>query len=83
VERFKEIWITGSCMQGFWHQGDVVLVGDFLGKRWRWHRLPIDQVKENGGMSSRRGRETQWCRGESERELASMSTFTGPVGDLP
>jgi hypothetical protein len=34
-------------------------------------------------VSSRRGREIEWCRGESDGEFAAMSTFTAPIGDLP
>jgi hypothetical protein len=34
-------------------------------------------------VSSRRGRETQWCRGDSDGELTATSTFTVPAGDLP
>jgi hypothetical protein len=30
-----------------------------------------------------RGRETQWCRRESDGKLAVTSTFTVPTGDLP
>jgi hypothetical protein len=34
-------------------------------------------------MSLRRGRGTQWCKEESERELVATTTFTVPVGDPP
>jgi hypothetical protein len=64
----------GLACRGYGGEAVAELVGD-------------PPSNDGGGIdveeSSRRGRETEWCRGESDGEFAAMLTFTTPIGDLP